>query len=76
MRLEHSALSSWPAMDDDVDATLTMERTTLTKVLADPTSIATAIKDGELTIDGDAGALGRLFALLEQPDLRFNIIEP
>ena len=31
---------------------------------------------GSLTIDGDAGALGRLFALLEQPDMAFNIVEP
>jgi alkyl sulfatase BDS1-like metallo-beta-lactamase superfamily hydrolase len=76
LRLEHSALSSWPAMDDDVAATLTMSRSTLTRVLADPTSIGTAMEEGALTIDGDAGALGRLFALLEQPDPRFNIIEP
>ena len=76
LRLEHSALSAWPAMDDDVDATLTMSRTTLTEVLADPTSIGAALEDGSLTIDGDAGALGRLFALLEQPDLGFNIVEP
>jgi alkyl sulfatase BDS1-like metallo-beta-lactamase superfamily hydrolase len=53
-----------------------MSRSTLTKVLADPTSIGVALEEGELTIDGDAGALGRLFALLEQPDPRFNIIEP
>ena len=63
-------------MDDDVDATLTMSRPTLTGVLADPTSIAAALEDGSLTIDGDAGALGRLFALLEQPDMAFNIVEP
>ena len=76
LRLEHSALSSWPVLDGDVEATLTMSRSTLTKVLADPTSLGAALEEGELTIDGDAGALGRLFALLEQPDPRFNIIEP
>jgi alkyl sulfatase BDS1-like metallo-beta-lactamase superfamily hydrolase len=76
LRLEHSALNAWPTMDDDVDATLTMSRPTLTGVLADPTSIAAALEDGSLTIDGDAGALGRLFALLEQPDMAFNIVEP
>lgn len=76
LRLEHSALNAWPVMDDDVDATLTMSRPTLTAVLADPTSIGAALEDGSLTIDGDAGALGRLFALLEQPDMAFNIVEP
>ena len=76
LRLEHSALSSWPELDDDVGATLTMARSTLTRVLADPTSIGAAMEEGELTIEGDAGALGRLFALLEQPHPRFNIIEP
>jgi alkyl sulfatase BDS1-like metallo-beta-lactamase superfamily hydrolase len=76
LRLEHSALNAWPVMDDDVDATLTMSRPTLTAVLADPTTIASALEDGSLTIDGDAGALGRLFALLEQPDMAFNIVEP
>jgi len=76
LRLEHSALSSWPAMDDDVDAVLTMSRHTLTSMLADPSSIGGAVADGSLTIDGDADALGRLFGLLEQPDPAFNIIEP
>jgi alkyl sulfatase BDS1-like metallo-beta-lactamase superfamily hydrolase len=76
LRLEHSALNAWPVMDDDVDATLTMSRPTLTGVLADPTSIGAALEDGSLTIDGDAGALGRLFALLEQPDFGFAIVEP
>jgi alkyl sulfatase BDS1-like metallo-beta-lactamase superfamily hydrolase len=76
LRLEHSALNAWPTMDDDVDATLTMSRPTLTAVLADPTSIGAALEDGSLAIDGDAGALGRLFALLEQPDMAFDIVEP
>jgi alkyl sulfatase BDS1-like metallo-beta-lactamase superfamily hydrolase len=76
VRLEHGALNSWPAMDADVDATLTMTRPTLTAVLADPSSIAGALEDGSLRIDGDAAALGRLFALLEQPDMGFSIIEP
>ena len=76
LRLEHSALSSWPALDDDVDATITMSRTTLTSVLSDPASMGAAVGDGSITIDGDAGTLGRLFALLEQPDPGFNIVEP
>jgi alkyl sulfatase BDS1-like metallo-beta-lactamase superfamily hydrolase len=76
LRLEHSALSSWPELDEDVDATLTMSRPTLTAMLADPSSIAAALEDGSLTIDGDGAALGRLFALLEQPTPSFNIIEP
>ena len=45
-------------------------------MLANPAFVATALEDGSLTIDGDGGAMARLFGLLEQPDLGFNIIEP
>lgn len=76
LRLEHAALSSWPVLDDELDATLTMDRTVLTEVLADPASIPAAMGDGRLRIDGDAGALARLFSLLEQPPGMFNIVEP
>jgi alkyl sulfatase BDS1-like metallo-beta-lactamase superfamily hydrolase len=53
-----------------------MSRPTLTAMLADPASIAGALEDGSLVIDGDGAALGRLFGLLEQPTPGFNIIEP
>jgi alkyl sulfatase BDS1-like metallo-beta-lactamase superfamily hydrolase len=76
LRLEHAALHSWPSLDDDVAATLTMSRPTLTAMLADPSSVARSLEDGSLVIDGDAGALARLFGLLEQPQAGFNIIEP
>ncbi|HEX2576808.1 MAG TPA: alkyl sulfatase dimerization domain-containing protein [Aquihabitans sp.] len=76
LRLEHSALNAWPALDDDVDATLTLSRATLTSVLADPSSLGPAMEDGSLAIDGDVGALGRLFGLLERPNPTFNIVEP
>ncbi len=76
LRLHHGALTSWPTLADDVDAVLTMARPTLTAMLADPASIGAALEDGSLTIEGDAGAMGRLFALLEQPTPAFNIIEP
>ncbi len=76
LRLERSALSAWPALDDDVDVTLTMGRETLTAMLVDPASIGDALEDGRLTIDGDADALGRLFGPLEQPTPMFNVVEP
>lgn len=76
LRLDHGALSSWPALDPDVDATLTMSRSTLTSMLSDPSSIASSLGDGSLVIDGDADALGKLFGLLEQPNPAYNIIEP
>jgi alkyl sulfatase BDS1-like metallo-beta-lactamase superfamily hydrolase len=53
-----------------------MSRPTLTSMLTDPASIPTALEDGSLVIDGDAGALGRLFAVLDQPAPGFNIVEP
>lgn len=76
LRLEHGAFNSWPALDDDVAATLTMSRPTLTAMLSDPSSIPTSLEDGSLVIDGDPGALGRLFGVLDQPAPGFNIIEP
>jgi alkyl sulfatase BDS1-like metallo-beta-lactamase superfamily hydrolase len=76
LRLEHGALNAWPSLDADVEATLTMDRPTLTSMLVDPSSIAASVGGGLLTIDGDAAAVGRLFALLEQPAPMFPIIEP
>src|SRR5690606_11065638 len=76
LRLEHGALNHWPALDDDVDATLTLSRDTHTHMHADPASIGNAIADGRLTIDGDMEALGRLFGFLDQGDPSFNIVEP
>lgn len=76
LRLEHGALSAWPAMADDVDTVLTMPRDTLTSVLVDPASIGTALSDGSLVVEGDADALGRLLGFLEQPVPGFAIVEP
>lgn len=76
LRLENCALSARPVLADDVTVTVTMARATLTDVLSDPTSIGAAVESGSLTIDGDAGAIGRLFALLEQPQPGFAIVEP
>ena len=76
LRLEHSALSSWPALDDDLDATVTMPRPILTAVLSDPSALGSALGDGSVVLDGDADAFVRLFSLLDQPRSSFNIIEP
>jgi len=76
LRLEHAALSAWPALDSDVGATLTMPRDSLTALLANPASLGTALEDGTVTIDGDAGVLVRLFGLLSRPEPNFPIVEP
>jgi alkyl sulfatase BDS1-like metallo-beta-lactamase superfamily hydrolase len=76
LRIEHGALSSWPVMDDDVAAVLTMSRETLTQMLARPASIGEALESGALKIDGDGDALGALFGVLERPNPAFDIIEP
>jgi alkyl sulfatase BDS1-like metallo-beta-lactamase superfamily hydrolase len=76
LRLEHAALSAWPALDSDVGATLTMPRDALTAMLVNPASLQTAVQDGTVTIDGDAGVLLRLFGLLTPPKPNFAIIEP
>jgi alkyl sulfatase BDS1-like metallo-beta-lactamase superfamily hydrolase len=76
LRLEHGALNAWPVLDPDTDAVLTLSRDTLTSILVDPASAAASMEDGSLRIDGDAGALARLFGLLEQPQPGYNLIEP
>ena len=74
--LEHSALSSWPALDEEVDATVTMSRPAFTAMLSDPTALGSALAEGSVTLDGDADAFVRLFSLLDRPGSVFPIIEP
>jgi alkyl sulfatase BDS1-like metallo-beta-lactamase superfamily hydrolase len=76
LRVEHGALNCWPVLDDDVDATVTLTRQTLIDVLVDGSPIPAAVEDGTVAIEGDAGALDRLLALLDGPNRRFTIIEP
>jgi alkyl sulfatase BDS1-like metallo-beta-lactamase superfamily hydrolase len=76
LRLEHGAVSYWPADDGDADATIVLARTTLDDVLAKPDSMGDKVASGELVIDGDAGKLLEFFGYLDRPDPSFNIIEP
>ncbi len=76
LRVEHGALNCWPALDDDVDAVVTMSRETLIAAVTGAVSVRTAIGDGSIGVEGDDTALDRLFALLDEPDRAFSIIEP
>ncbi|HSL58628.1 MAG TPA: alkyl sulfatase dimerization domain-containing protein [Acidimicrobiales bacterium] len=76
LRLENSALHHHEGTDDDADATLTMARTTLDAILMQTTTVPDEVVAGRVGIDGDADALVRLFALLEQPTSGFAIVTP
>jgi alkyl sulfatase BDS1-like metallo-beta-lactamase superfamily hydrolase len=76
LRLEHAALHHHEGADDDADATLTLARSTLNAVLAQETTVVDEVAAGRITIDGDADALVRMFALLEQPTPGFAIVTP
>ena len=76
LRIEHGALNCWPVLDDDVDAVVTMPREALIGAVTGAISVRDAIADGSIAVEGDVGVLGRLFALLDEPDRAFNIIEP
>jgi len=76
LRVEHAAVSYWPALDDDIDATIVLTRGALDDVLTNPASMGDKMASGDLVIEGDAGKLAEFFGLLDQPEPSFNIIEP
>lgn len=81
LSLENAALSHVPGrLDSEADTTLTLDRTTLSRVLGDPTKIAEAvaeaIQSGEISIQGDARKLTELFGMLERATAQFPIVTP
>ncbi len=76
LRLEHGAVSAWPALADDVTVTLTMDRPVLSQMLLDRDSIAGSVASGALVIEGDADTLATFFSFLDPPEPGFAIIEP
>ncbi|MCC2101871.1 MAG: SCP2 sterol-binding domain-containing protein, partial [Hyphomicrobiales bacterium] len=77
LNLENSALTYVAGRNaEKADATLTLERTTLTKVMQQKTTFPEAIGAGLVKIGGDPSKLLELFGLFDTFELGFAIVEP
>ena len=75
--LGNGALSHRPgARLDRADATVTVERATLDRIVVGATTLGAALAAGEVTIDGDAGTLQTLMGLLDTFEFWFDIVTP
>jgi alkyl sulfatase BDS1-like metallo-beta-lactamase superfamily hydrolase len=77
LNLEHSALT-WLAdrQSARADATVTLDRAVLDRVILRELPLADAVQRGLVTVDGDAGAVAELFGLLDDFALMFEVVEP
>jgi alkyl sulfatase BDS1-like metallo-beta-lactamase superfamily hydrolase len=60
----------------DADATITMTRQTLVALIVKETSVARAIADKTVGVEGESGLLEKLFDALDDFELMFNILTP
>ena len=77
LRLERCALT-WLAdrQSDRADATVTLARATLDRLLLRELPLADAFQQGLVTVDGDPAKLAELFGLLDEFTLMFEVVEP
>lgn len=68
VRVAGGTLEAACGEDDDPQATITTDPGTLAGVIWGGRPVADAVEAGEMTVDGDAGALARLAALLPMPE--------
>lgn len=77
LELKNSTLSHIADVQaDHADATLTLTRQSLDKVLLKEITLQQEIDDGEVKIEGDAGKLKELLSMLDTFEFWFNIITP
>jgi len=77
LTLDHSALTHTEGRRADrADAGVVLSRATFLAVLARQKTIADAVRDGEIKLDGDPRRVGELFAMLDDADPAFPIVEP
>jgi alkyl sulfatase BDS1-like metallo-beta-lactamase superfamily hydrolase len=62
--------------DDGADATLTMDKHALEALSALETTLADAVAAGDVELDGDADAAGRIFDHLDVFLSSFGLVEP
>jgi alkyl sulfatase BDS1-like metallo-beta-lactamase superfamily hydrolase len=77
MNLENCALTCLADRQSDrADATVTLERAALNRLVLREVSFADAVAQGQARIDGDAARVAELFGLLDDFSLMFEVIEP
>jgi alkyl sulfatase BDS1-like metallo-beta-lactamase superfamily hydrolase len=74
--LRHGTLSHHPGPDDGADATLTISRSELNRVILKEASLEELLSAGTAKVDGDAQALHDLLGLLDEFEFWFNIVTP
>jgi alkyl sulfatase BDS1-like metallo-beta-lactamase superfamily hydrolase len=77
MNLEHCALTYLAdRRSDRADATVTLARTTLDRLVLRETPFADAVAGGLIAVDGDGAKVAELFGLLDDFTLMFPVVEP
>ncbi|HTU16061.1 MAG TPA: alkyl sulfatase dimerization domain-containing protein [Solirubrobacterales bacterium] len=74
--LRHGTLSHRPGESAEADATLTIDRSQLDRVILGQAGLTELAGQGKATIEGDADALNQLIDLLDEFDFWFNIATP
>ena len=77
LNLENCALTYLAGRRSDrADATVTLDRATLDRLILRELPIPEAIQSGSVRVDGDPAKLAELFGLLDEFSLMFEVIEP
>lgn len=77
LNLENAALTYLANKQADApDATVTLERPVIGRILMDQISLADATAKGLVSIDGEADKVVELFSLMDEFRLMFPVIEP
>jgi alkyl sulfatase BDS1-like metallo-beta-lactamase superfamily hydrolase len=77
LNLEHSALTCLAdRRSDAADATVTLERAVLNRLVLREVAFGEAVAGGLVAIDGDADKVARLFTLMDDFALMFEVVEP
>jgi alkyl sulfatase BDS1-like metallo-beta-lactamase superfamily hydrolase len=75
--LENSALTCLAdRRSESADATVTLERAALNRLVLREVAFADAIAQGLVRLEGDAAKVAELFALLDDFSLMFEVLEP
>ena len=77
LNLENCALTYLAGRQSaGADATVTLERATLNRLVLRETTLAEAVEGGLVAVSGDSAKLAELFALLDDFPLMFKVVEP